>query len=114
MSACHDGFFQKYNIIHKREIIIFENKLVIRDYLNKKISSTKIRFYLFPGIKLLKEKNKFKTNDGYFINTNCNGGKILIKKSKWYPEFSMEEENIFLEITMKEQICETIFDWYKK
>ena len=25
----------------------------------------------------------------------------------------MEEENIFLEITMKEQICETIFDWYK-
>ena len=80
MSACHDGFFQKYNIIHKREIIIFENKLVIRDYLNKKISNTKIRFYLFPGIKLLKEKNKFKTNDGYFINTNCNGGKILTKK----------------------------------
>ena len=114
VSACHDGFFQKYNIIHKREIIIFENKLVIRDYLNKKISNTKIRFYLFPGIKLLKEKNKFKTNDGYFINTNCNGGKILTKKSKWYPEFSMEEENIFLEITMKEQICETIFDWYKK
>ena len=34
-------FFQKYNIIHKREIIIFENKLVIRDYLNKKISNTK-------------------------------------------------------------------------
>tara|TARA_Y100000768_G_C23978701_1_gene684509 strand:- start:484 stop:2109 length:1626 start_codon:yes stop_codon:yes gene_type:complete len=114
VSGCHDGFFHKYNIIHKREIIIYENKLVVRDYLNRKISNTKIRFYLFPGIKVLKEKNKFKTMDGYFIRANCNGGKILRKKSKWYPEFSIEKENNLLEITMKNQICETIFDWYKK
>ena len=95
MSACHDGFFQKYNIIHKREIIIFENKLVIRDYLNKKISSTKIRFYLFPGIKLLKEKNKFKTNDGYFINTNCNGGKISQKSPNGIQSFQWKKKIFF-------------------
>ena len=63
INASHDGYQKKYNTIHEREIEFYPEqfKFIGTDkILNKKLNSNikfDIRFYLEPGVKLMKTQN---------------------------------------------------------
>ena len=111
--ASHDGYYDLDKIIHTRDIEIHERKLVISDTLNLFKNNSKIRFFLSPFVLIDTSPLRIKTPDGSIIRVICDEKNMIIKDSKWYPEFGKEVSNKCIEILMHDKESLTIFEWDK-
>jgi uncharacterized heparinase superfamily protein len=111
--ATHDGYYQSSTTNHKRMINIIDNKIIISDTTTKLCLDSIIRLYLNPDVMVNESPLNLKTTDGYSIDINCKNGVIKVVDTMWYPEFGIKIPNKCIEITMKENNCETIIKWRK-
>ena len=78
INASHDGYIQKYNLIHEREIEFYPENMTFvgSDKITKKKSNNSykfdIRFHVEPGVKLMKTQN----NKTIFIELKDEGWKF--------------------------------------
>ena len=118
ISASHDGYLNKYNSIHEREIEFYPEQMVfigVDKIIKKKINYNfkfDIRFHLEPNVKLMKtQDNKailIELNDeGWkFTSENCD---INIDNGLYFGNKNsyVENQNIFISGISNNQI-ETI------
>jgi len=66
IKATHDGYYKKFGVYHTREWKFFEDKIVIKDTLNKKANAI-FRLHFHPEVSEEEIKKKIKANN-FIIN----------------------------------------------
>ncbi len=69
IKATHDGYFKKFRIFHTREWFFYDDKIIVKDSLNKGAYGV-FRLHFHPEIGEEEIKERIRTNNNYKI-TDC-------------------------------------------
>jgi uncharacterized heparinase superfamily protein len=107
ISAAHDGYLKKYNIIHDREIEFYSKQIKFVGYdkiiskNNTKNLKFEIRFHLEPNVKVMKtqdNKSILIDLDGEGWKFNSNNNDINIDNGLYFGKKNsfVDNQNIFI------------------
>ncbi len=100
---------------HYREWHFSANNVIVRDVISGRYSDAEARFYLHPGVRLIKQEGHTVVchmSCGQEVLINVDGASDLhIEQSHWYPSFGVSEKNICLIAAFKENALETQITW---
>lgn len=93
IQSTHDGYRNKFGLLHTRKWKFEENKIIITDLLSKKVNAT-FRLHFHPDVKKEDILNKIKLN-----NLEYN-----LTKYEYAPEFNKTKESLVLEVSLEKEL----------
>ena len=114
--AEHDGYCRlKTPVKHKRKFELSDNSLWVYDELDKPLQAT-ARFYLHPDYRV--QENEAGTGFCIYFGkadrellAEFMNAEVELKKTYWYPAFSVEQPNFCIELRPTHTSWSTKFSW---
>ena len=94
--ATHDGYMKKFAVLHTREWIFEENKIIIKDSLNKKVPAV-ARLHFHPSV------TEEMIQKHITINQTTNH-QLQITNYQYAPEFNRHMDALVLEIPFEKEL----------
>ncbi|TDQ60445.1 putative heparinase superfamily protein [Maritalea mobilis] len=114
--AEHDGYCRlKTPVKHKRKFELSDNSLCVYDEIDKPLQAT-ARFYLHPDCRVQENEGGtgfsiyFGKADQKFLSEFMNA-EAELKKTYWYPEFSVQQTNFCIELRPTHTSWSAKFSW---
>ena len=102
ISAEHDGYEKRFNLLHQREFYFNENSIKIVDTIHSHVDYEAVaRIHFAPGVTLEKNEDSI-VCDGVVIN--CSSKHTKITSYAYAPEFNKEQKAPLLEITFYNEL----------
>jgi len=93
IKATHDGYIKKFGVSHTRTWQFEENKIIIRDSLNKKCNAI-ARFHFHPDTSEKEIKKRI----------NIQNSKFEIQNYNYAPEFNKNIKALVLEVVFEKEL----------
>ena len=92
IKATHDGYRKRFGVLHTREWVCEEDKIIISDSLNKE-SDAAVRLYFHPNVSEEEIKTKIITNN-----------QLQISNYHYAPEFNKTIDALVVEISFEKEL----------
>lgn len=112
-SGAHDGYKSLFGgCIHRRELRLSKNSLIVSDVIEGNFKSAISRFFFHPNLKIYTNDNfLFCKGKNFIMKCNLNNLSASLSDSFWYPEFGKQIENKVLEVNFINKKLELEFIW---
>jgi len=115
--ACSHTGYQRLpgKPVHRRQWILTETALQIKDEIHGPFKEAIGRYYLHPDVSIIQKQSSdslsFILNDGQLVEFTLSGAVLRIVDSTWHPEFGLSSSNQLLEVNFKQNQVVSTFWW---